>query len=421
MKRFLFILLIMFALFGLVCSVLTVRYLWEKLTTCNHPSFTQTVIQPSCAEGGKTINRCVRCSYEYYSDFTEPSNHTLSSITVPPSCSSQGYALQYCLCGYSHKSDYVPPLSHSLECELISPTCTDAGYSLYKCQSCDYEFKSDFVAPVGHSFKATTSLPTHKSAGYTEYVCDCSYKYVGNYVFYSDILDSAYTDNTNVLARGIDVSRWNHQIDTISGDYLPLDWELIKASGFEFVILKAGSTKSGIEPTFEADYAGAKAAGLQVGAYFYTYSTTVSGITRDAQMLMSWLSGKQFEFPIYLDLEDSSLSGLGRQQLGNMCSAFLDELQRGGFYVGLYTNHTWLTSILDTEKAVTLFDIWYARYPGTDVPVWNTDKYGEQLGMWQFTQNGSIEGIDGSFDFNYAYKNYFEIMKKWGFNGYTKT
>ena len=101
-----------------------------------------------------------------------------------------------------------------------------------------------------------------------------------------------------------------------------------------------------------------------------------------------------------------------------MCVTFLEELQSAGYYAGLYTNHTWLTSILDTAKMVTLFDLWYARYPGTSVPTWNEEKYGKQLGMWQYTQSGIISGIDGNFDFNYAYKDYSATMKKWGLNGF---
>ena len=267
-------------------------------------------------------------------------------------------------------------------------------------------------------FSSEKHLPTATKTGYTKYTCECSYSYIGDLVYYSDILESAYTENTQIIAKGLDVSRWNHQIDAASGEYLPLDWRKIKDSGFEFVIIKAGSTRSGKEPTFEADYAGAKAAGLHVGAYFYTYSLSTEQISRDAQMLLEWLDGKQFEYPIYLDLEDPSLQNLGKNRLGDMCVAFLEILQSNGYYAGLYTNHTWLTTILDTPKMISLFDIWYARYPGTSVPAWNEEKYGKQLGMWQYTQSGAIDETEGYFDFNYSYKDYPSIMKKWGLNGF---
>ena len=419
LKRVLIIVLIVISLLGAVLTFIFGKKLYELgFAECFHPSFSQSVKWPTCTEEGYTIYKCNKCSYEYKADAVKPTGHTLYSTAIASSCDKQGYTLYYCNCGYSFSADFLPPTEHELICETILPSCAAQGYQHYRCSNCDYSFKSDFVEPMGHTFTSESFLPTATRAGYTKYTCECSYSYIGDRVYYSDILESAYTDNTRVLSKGLDVSRWNHQIDALSGNYLPLDWPRIKASGFDFVILKAGSTKSGIEPTFEKDYESAKAAGLQVGAYFYTYSTTVEGILNDAKMLMGWLEGKQFEYPIYLDLEDPSLQDLGKNHLSNMCVAFLEALQENGYYAGLYTNHTWLTTILDTAKMVSLFDLWYARYPGTSVPTWNQEKYGKQLAMWQYTQSGTIFGIDGSFDFNYSYKDYVSIMKKWGLNGY---
>jgi GH25 family lysozyme M1 (1,4-beta-N-acetylmuramidase) len=366
------------------------------------------------------VRTCKRCGYEYVSEKTAPIGHSIKEVSSPPTCSREGSTLYYCGCGYSYFSNILPPIEHSLKASAVDPTCTEQGYTHYSCSQCDYSFNSDFIAPLGHSFTKTSVLPTATRAGYTKYSCECSYYYLGDYVYYSDILETAYTPNTQILQNGLDVSRWNHQIDPLSGEYLPLDWSGIKAQGYDFVILKAGSTKSGLEPTFEPDYEGAKAAGLEVGAYFYTYSNTIEGISNDADMLLRFLEGKQFEYPIYLDLEDPSLSTLGKNYLSRMCTTFLETLQRNGYYAGLYTNHTWLTTLLDTARMVSLFDIWYARYPGTEAPTWNEEKYGKQLGMWQYTQSGSIEGIEGEFDLNYSYKNYSSIMKKWGLNGYGK-
>ena len=409
-------------IFSLLCILLTLLFgkiLYDLgFFECKHTSFSQVEIAATCTKEGRSLKRCGRCGYEQMINTIKPLGHALSSIDSPATCSSQGYTLHYCSCGYSFTSDFTPPTEHELECNIISPTCDEQGYHNCTCKLCDYSFKSDFTEPTGHSFTSECVLPTATRAGYTKYTCDCSYSYIGDHVYYSDILESAYTQNTTVLSRGLDVSRWNHQIDTASGEYLPLDWQLIRSSGFDYVILKAGSTKSGIEPTFEIDYEGAKSAGLEVGAYFYTYSLTVEGIRKDAQMLLLWLEGKQFEYPVYLDLEDPSLQSLGKNHLSNMCVAFLETLQENGYYAGLYTNHTWLTTILDTPRIVSLFDIWYARYPGTSVPAWNEEKYGKQLGMWQYTQSGTISGIEGYFDLNYSYKGYREIMQKWGLNGY---
>ena len=385
---------------------------------CPHSSFKTFVTNPTCVSGGSTLYECEDCAYSYIADHTPPDDHNLKELKVEPTCISEGYTLQYCECGYSYRSDHQAPLEHKLSSYEHHANCTEQGYVSYVCENCDYTFNSSFTEPLGHTFNQSKLLPTATRAGYTNYVCECGYSYRGDYVYYSDILESAYVDNQAILARGIDVSRWNHQIDAASGEYIPLDWERIKSAGFDFVILKVGSTKSGLEPTFEMDYEGAREAGLEIGVYYYTYSTTLEGIKKDARDLLLYIKGKKFEYPIYLDLEDPSLSSLGKNHLSSMCEAFICTLQENGYYAGLYTNHTWLTTILDTPRMVTLFDLWYARYPLTEKPTWNEEKYGKQLGMWQYTESGAIDGIEGSFDLNYVYKNYKEIMQKWRLNGF---
>lgn len=403
----------------LLCTALIGIFLIQgRRSLCPHPSFEERRVAPTCSEEGGLYKKCTVCGYEYLAERIPCSEHHLLSMTLPATCEAQGYTLYYCECGYSYRADFTAPLEHRLKAETVEATCSEAGCTKYTCEVCGYCYEGDFCEPNGHSFSGTLHRPTATSAGYTDYVCECSYSYRGDYVYYSDILESAFVSGSEVRARGIDVSRWNHQIDAASGDYLPLDWEAIKADGVDFVIIKAGSTKSGIEPTFFMDYAGARAAGLDVGAYFYTYSTTVEGIRADAKALMGYLEGKQFEYPIYLDLEDSSLESLGKNHLSKMCEAFITELQNAGYFAALYSNHNWLTYILDSAKIFSLYDVWYARYPLTEKPTWNEEKYGRQLGMWQYSESGEIDGLEGYFDLNYAYRDYPEIMKKWGLNGF---
>jgi len=166
------------------------------------------------------------------------------------------------------------------------------------------------------------------------------------------------------------------------------------------------------------DYLGAKEAGLDVGAYFYTYSSTVDGIMQDVSFLLTYISEKTFEYPIYFDLEDPSLISLGKAELTTLCETFICSMQKHGYYSALYTNNNWLQNTLDTSRILSLFDIWYARYPLTETPVWNEEKYGKQLSMWQYTQTGEIEGVEGYFDMNLCYRDYINIMKKWKLNGF---
>ena len=427
---------------------------------CKHLFMSETIVEPDCDNEGKTINQCLDCPFSFYSDIVSPLGHTLESKVVAPTCTEaghteyscdcgysynsdfvppanheftasvirskcneSGYTAYFCDCGYSYRAEYTPPLNHEYTESTIAPTCTTVGYTTHTCSICGSEYTDKLTAPLGHSITTETFFPTCLSGGHKLNTCSvCSYSYRSDYIFYSDIIESAFTDNTQILAKGLDVSKWNHV--AYGSSYLPLDWKAIKNQGFDFVILKAGSsvrsngTKGGIEPTFEADYAAAKAAGLDVGVYFYSYAHTVEEIEADAKALLQYIEGKKFEYPVYLDMEEESQETLGKDLLGDMCTEFISALQAEGYYAGIYLNNNWLKYILDRVEVTTLFDLWYARYPGTDLPVWNEESYGAQLGMWQFTEQGTIDGFSGYFDMNYVYRDYPAIMKQWGLNGY---
>lgn len=435
------------------------NYISDYLTPNGH-TFTDTVVSADCDSEGYTVHDCIDCDYSYTDSYVSATGHTIEKTVTPPTCSKQGYTTYSCDCGYSYLSDYIAATGHTMTETVTEPTCTEEGYTTYSCEcgytyvgdhtepkghtytdtvveetcaeagytlhtcECGHEYKSDIISALGHSFNTKITMPTVSDMGFTEFNCKrCNFSYVGNYRFYSEILpNGAYAGAGEVLAKGIDISKFNHPV-TPQGTYEPIDWNAIKAEGVDFVILKAGSSQSGIEPTFELDYAGAKAAGLDVGVYFYTYATTVSQIKADAQKLLNILDGKQFEYPIYLDLEDESLVDVEPSILTEMCVTFFSILQENGYYTGLYVNHEWLNNILQTEKMLDLFEIWYARYPQNVTEyIWDTSKYGNHLGMWQYTDSGSLTAIpEIDIDFNYAYKDYPTLIAKLGLNGLTVT
>ena len=413
-KPLIFILLLL----SILSSVFAFYIFSSKPKECPHANVTVSTLLPTCVSEGKSIHLCNDCAYSFITNVTPKLEHSYISNTVKPTCFSEGYTLNRCVCGDFYISDIVSPTSHELSSKVVKATCTSQGYTEYTCKTCNYCYKDSYTDVAEHSYTKTVYLPTALKNGYTEYLCGCSDTYKGDEISYSDIVSLPYVESSSVLAKGIDVSRWNHQIDPVNGEYLPLDWEKIKNEGYDFVIIKAGSTRSGKEPTFEADYAGAKSAGLMVGAYYYTYSQTTEQTVADATALLEYLSGKQFEYPIYFDLEDPSLISLGSDALTSLCEAFICTMQENGYYSALYTNNNWLYNILNSQRILSLFDIWYARYPEVSSPVWNGEKYGRQLSMWQYTQTGEINGLDGFFDLNFCYRDYPSIMQKWGLNGY---
>lgn len=391
-------------------------------------TYVSTVIAPKCTENGYTENVC-ECGHTYLSDFVSFMGHTYTEEEFPPTCDTRGYTQYTCECGNTYSADYIAPTGHIFEKSITPPTCIEEGYTEYTC-ACGYNYIADNLPPTGHSFyQVGRVFATISTMGYCDYACDCGAEYRGDYIFYTDIVSGAYSGNTEVIAKGIDVSKWQHSVDENS-QLTPLNWDNIKNEGVEFAILRAG-TSQGADPVFEMNYEGAKAAGLDLGVYFYSYATTVEAIEADAYVLLNYLDGKKFEYPIYLDLEDESQEALDKELLTQMCIRFFEILQKKGYYVALYTNNAWLTFILDTQFVLDNFDVWYARYPqalegyvfsSEDMPVWNTELYGENLGMWQFTSTGILESIpEVIVDINVSYKDYPIIIKELGLNGYGST
>ena len=444
------------------CKVCDYSYISNHINPLSH-SYSKTVYEPTCNAPGYTVYSCNNCDNEYISDYTEPLEHSfvtvvneptcensgseahscakcdysyetqldrlphdLVALVTPPTCDLEGYTLFSCAnCEYTYKANYLDPLGHTISEVTLTPTCTNVGERVYSCQVCPYTF-TEVIKPLGHSFSALVTMPTLSDMGYTEYTCtneNCDFSYTGDFKFYGDLLpNGAYANNSEILAQGIDISQYNY------GAYESIDFASIKESGIDYVIIKAGSsyrdgfTKGGIDPKFEQSYADAKAAGLDVGVYFYTYARSVSEIIQDARLLISILDGKQFEYPIYLDLEDDSLLDIDKTTMTEMCVEFFTILQRAGYYTGLYVNNSWLHDQLQTDVALSKFEIWYARYSDSSDPyIWDADTYGENLGMWQYSDNGHFDAMgDIPFDLSFAYKDYPEIIKNGGFNGYNK-
>ena len=220
------------------------------------------------------------------------------------------------------------------------------------------------------------------------------------------------------FAAGIDVSKWQTNID----------WEKVKADGNDFVIIRVGYSEVK-DPRFEEHYAGAVAAGLSVGVYMYSYAATTEEAKRDARDVLSWLSGKSIDYPIYYDMEDEQYQGANKlttRQRTDIALAFVNVIKEAGYYPGVYANLNWFKNYLYLDEIQAACDTWIAHYKYVDgVWVdgeWVLPNYKSQgYGMHQYTQEGLVSGINGDVDKNITYKNYSKIIKELGMNGFTPT
>lgn len=150
---------------------------------------------------------------------------------------------------------------------------------------------------------------------------------------------------------GVDISKYNGRCNM----------DLAKESGLSFVILKAGSGYSGEDPYWVRNYNACKKAGLGVGAYWYCYATNVDEALREADMFIHSLEGMEFDYPVYLDMEDKCQSRLGNDLRTRIAYAFMKRVESSGYYVGLYTMKSWLDNSFDMER-LKEFDLWVARW-----------------------------------------------------------
>lgn len=206
---------------------------------------------------------------------------------------------------------------------------------------------------------------------------------------------------------GLDLSTWQRGYPYASAT----------KSGVKFAILRAGASRTK-DDMFDKHYKNAKKQGWGVGAYWYTYATTVAEARQEIKAFLKVIKGKKFEYPIYLDMEDASIRKAGKSTLNAIVKEYGEALEKAGYYFGVYTNVDWYRNKISGATLNKKYSWWIAS--------WTSSKpSGINAGLWQFGGNSNeirspkIGGV--TTDQDYAYLDYPSIIKKMGKNGYGKT
>lgn len=197
---------------------------------------------------------------------------------------------------------------------------------------------------------------------------------------------------------GIDVSKWQKTIN----------WNEVKNSGINFVMIRATYGIDSIDEYFKTNIDNATISGLNIGAYHYCYAKSVQEALQEAKHFLNTIKPYKLTYPVVLDLEDNSIADLGTNTITQIALTFLQYLESNGYYAMLYSNKNWLENKLDMNKLKN-FDVWLAQYN-------NTITYNGTIGMWQYSNTGSVDGINGNVDMNKSYKNYADIITAKGLN-----
>lgn len=196
-------------------------------------------------------------------------------------------------------------------------------------------------------------------------------------------------------ALGIDVSKWNGNID----------WNAVKNSGINYVIIRCGYRGSSagslvVDPKFTANIKGATAAGLKVGVYFFTQAVDEREAVEEASMVLDQIKNYKISYPVFLDVESSGgrADKIDKATRTAVCKAFCQTIQNAGYNAGIYANKSWLTTKLD-PSALSAYKIWLAQYAAAPT-------YTGRYDLWQYRSTGSVSGISGNVDMNLSYLGY---------------
>ena len=188
--------------------------------------------------------------------------------------------------------------------------------------------------------------------------------------------------------RGIDVS--HHQG--------AINWDAA-AEKIDFAIIRCGYGDDLAEQDdrqWEANASACERLGIPYGVYIYSYALTDEQALSEAQHVLRLLKGHSPTLPVYLDLEDDSISGLSAETLLRHTKIFCSAISAAGYETGVYSSYYWWTTKLTSPD----YDS-YSRW----IAIWGTSSpgYSKSYDMWQYTDSGSVSGIGGAVDMDYWY------------------
>ena len=192
--------------------------------------------------------------------------------------------------------------------------------------------------------------------------------------------------------KGIDVSKHNGAVNWVSA-----------ARAIDFAIIRAGYGKTYVDPWFERHLADAKAAGLRVGVYHYSYALTVSDAKTEARHLLDILNGRRFDMPLWFDMEDADgykrKHGFSftRANISAITQAFIDTIRAAGYQCGVYASKSWFDDYIRVDADA----IWLAQWSSKPT-------YSGKFDVWQNSDSGSVPGVTDKVDTNVLYTKFWE-------------
>lgn len=209
----------------------------------------------------------------------------------------------------------------------------------------------------------------------------------------------------DVLTYGIDVSQYQGLIN----------WDIVK-NHIDFAIIRCGfgqDLPGQDDKLFKRNADECTRLNIPFGIYLYSYAKNAADAKGEAKHVMRLIKNYKMAYPIYYDLEDENTTGKQTNEvIANIAKTFAEELEKNGYYVGMYASLYWWKTKL-TDPIFDKYTRWVANYAAE----LNFDK---EYDMWQYSSTGWVEGISTIVDLNYCYKDFPKIIKAAGKNNFDK-
>ena len=211
------------------------------------------------------------------------------------------------------------------------------------------------------------------------------------------------TEPQKARANGIDVSKWQGRID----------WKKVKSAGIDFAIIRIGyrGENGKIFRDDNADYniQQAQKAGLLVGVYFFSTATNEKEAREEAAWTLGAIKGYKISYPVVYDCEgfidtDSRMFGISSAERTNNAVAFLKAVKKAGYTAMIYGSKTdFENGYWELERIQNDYKVWVAHYSQVVYPQKQTPDYSGKYDMWQYTNRGTVSGVEGDCDMIVSY------------------
>lgn len=202
------------------------------------------------------------------------------------------------------------------------------------------------------------------------------------------------------MKQGIDVSSYQGLID----------WTKVKPH-IDFAIIRCGygnNLRSQDDIYYERNAEMCQNLNIPFGVYLYSYATTLDEARSEVEHTLRLIKDKKLEYPVYLDVEDKRQMALPKNDLIEIVKYYCEEIEKAGYYVGIYSSLNRFRSNLDS-RLLDPFDKWVAEWA-------DRLTYTKPAGMWQRTSHEDMPGIRNRVDGDMAFYDYPKIIRDAGLN-----